>query len=431
MYPNLYYALKDIFGLEAGWTRFINSFGFFVALSFILAALLLTREFIRKEKKGQLTFKEEKKVVGRPASISELAGNFIIGFLLGYKLIGAVIEGSSIADPQEYIFSGEGNIWTGLLLGIGLAAWVWWDRNKQKLDKPEERVIRVWPQNRVGEIVVIAAIAGFLGAKLFHIFENWGEFIKSPAGFILSASGLTFYGGLICAAIALIWYTRKKGISTPHLLDSTAPSLMIAYSVGRIGCQVSGDGDWGVLNAAYTVDANGVMSPGTMEQFRQSVQANADFFAREFGSADAVQHLVFHKPGWLSFLPDWFFAYNYPHNVNEVGSMMANCTGKYCQQLPIPVFPTPLYETIICFLFFLALWFMRKRIKIPGTLFCIYLIMNGLERFFVEKIRVNTHYDILGFQPTQAEIISTLLALSGIAGLIWLRRNKEALPAKK
>ena len=77
---------------------------------------------------------------------------------------------------------------------------------------------------------------------------------RDPMGSLFSFSGLTFYGGLICAALAIWWYARKHGIGFWQLNDATAPGLMLAYAIGRIGCQVSGDGDWGILNSAYITD---------------------------------------------------------------------------------------------------------------------------------------------------------------------------------
>ena len=77
----------------------------------------------------------------------------------------------------------------------------------------------------------------------------------------------------------------------------------------------------------------------------------------------------------------------------------------------------------MCIILFSILWLIRKRITIPGLLFCIYLIMNGIERFFIEKIRVNTEYDILG-GITQAEIISFCLIITGLLfSLFLLRKN--------
>ena len=65
----------------------------------------------------------------------------------------------------------------------------------------------------------------------------------------------------------------------------------------------------------------------------------------------------------------------------------------------------------------------RKKIKAPGALFGLYLIFNGLERFMIEKIRVNTTYDIFGFHPTQAELISTMLMLIG--AWMWIDASKR------
>ena len=88
MYPNLYYAFKDLFGVEWTGLRFINSFGFFVALAFIAAAYVLTLELKRKERDGLLHAEDVKIMVGRPASVSELLVNFLLGFLLGFKILG-------------------------------------------------------------------------------------------------------------------------------------------------------------------------------------------------------------------------------------------------------------------------------------------------------------------------------------------------------
>ena len=125
------------------------------------------------------------------------------------------------------------------------------------------------------------------------------------------------------------------------------------------------------------------------------------------------------KPEWMSFLPDWMWSYNFPHNVINAGIPIEGCTGNFCMQLPNPVWPTAFYETIISIAIFSILWSIRKKIKISGVLFFIYLIFNGVERFFIEKIRINTEYNILG-GITQAEIISFCLIISGIIGMIYL-----------
>jgi len=424
MYPNLYYAFKDLFNIDWKPLRFINSFGFFVALAFILGALTLAAEFKRKGKQSLLQPTEINVVVGKPATITELLLNFLLGFLLGYKILALFIMDSSVTnDPQAFIFSGLGSWPAGIILGLLFAGIKWWEKNKQRLPKPELRKIRFWPHDRVGEITIIALIFGLLGAKLFDIFENWSAFLKEPSSFIFSPAGLTFYGGLICAALAIWFYARKHKIGFWHLNDAAAPALMLAYAIGRIGCQVSGDGDWGIYNSAYVVDTSGKVIPGNVNFFNQSLFAHGQFFLSQFSRLDAVPHLSLAKPSFLQFLPDWVFAYNFPHNVNDTGIPIEGCIGKYCNQLPAAVFPTSLYETVICLILFFILWSLRKKLKVPGTLFAIYLMMNGIERFSIEKIRVNNRLDFLGFHPTQAEVISTLLFLAGLILFIVLRRK--------
>src|SRR5580693_6155898 len=92
MYPNLYYAFSDLFGWAPNWLRFVNSFGFFVALSFIAAAIVLTKELIRKEREGLLHSREEVMLIGKPAGPVELILNFILGFILGFKLVGLFLS---------------------------------------------------------------------------------------------------------------------------------------------------------------------------------------------------------------------------------------------------------------------------------------------------------------------------------------------------
>ncbi len=394
MYPNLYYAFKDLFGVEWKFLRFVNSFGFFVAIAFIISAIVLANELRRKSKQGLFQPTEMQVIVGKPASLTDLALNFLLGFLLGYKILALfIMDNSATEDPQEFIFSTIGSWPAGIGLGLLFAGLKWRDKNRQKLAKPEKRIVRIWPHDRVGEITIIALVFGLLGAKIFDIFEHWSDFLKTPSDYIFSAKGLTFYGGLILAGIAIWWYAKKHKIGFWYLNDAMAPTMMLAYSLGRIGCQVSGDGDWGIPNT---------------------------------------------KPNPFGWLPDWMWSYRFPHNVNEMdpGVMIPGCTDtKFCNQLAVGHYPTAFYEIIICFILFLVIWALRKKIKIPGQLFGLYLMLNGLERFFIEKIRVNERMNILGLHPTQAEVISSLLFLAGL--VIWIvlgqraKKKLSTIPAAK
>jgi prolipoprotein diacylglyceryltransferase len=424
MYPNLYFFLKDALGLSNPpvFTQYINSFGFLVAIAFVVASILLRKEMVRKESLGLLLPLEEKIIIGKPASLTELLANFGFGFLVGYKLLGVFLNDSQV-NPQEYVFSSEGSLVGGLFLGLLFSGLKYYEKKKQALAKPEEKTIKVYPHERVGDITVYAAIAGFLGAKIFDNLENWDRFIQDPIGNLLSPSGLTFYGGLILAATVIILFARSKKIGIRHLIDSAAPALMIAYAIGRMGCHVSGDGDWGIFNSAYTVNAENKIVPAAEWEYHNALMNGGDFtriLIAEHGHMDSIPHANFKG---ISILPNWFWAYNYPHNVNEVGVPIKDCVGSYCNQLSPPVFPTPLYEIVACSLLFVVLWQLRKKITVPGRLFALYLVLNGLERFLVEKIRVNTTYDIWGFHPTQAELISSGLMVFGI--ILWIQFGKK------
>ncbi len=437
MYPNLYYAIKDWFGVEINAFKIFYTFGIFVALAFIVGAYIISRELKRKEKQGLLLPREETITVGKPITLVDILVNGFIGFVFGYKLLGAFLASrDTTIDLQEYIFSMQGSFIGGLILAALLIFLKYREKNKQKLAKPEERVIRIWPHDRVGDIIVLALIFGILGAKLFDNLENWDRFIQNPIANLFSPSGLTFYGGLICAAIAIAIYVVKKGINIWHMADAIAPALMIAYAIGRIGCQVSGDGDWGIYNSAYVSDVPEHVIEASPGDFEKKLNENASYFIegrvrdqdstisavtdRKADSLGNVPHKSFKGP---SFLPTWFFAYTYPHNVNEDGIQLPDCEGKYCRALPQPVFPTSLYEIIMCGGLFLILWAIRKKIKTAGIISGIYLIFTGFERFIIEKIRVNATYTLFGFHPTQAEIISIVLILGGVI-ILLLRRKR-------
>ena len=382
MYPNLYYFFQDIFGIKLGFLQIFQSFGVMVAISFLLAAYFFSKELQLKENAGLINSTDKKYLKGEAPKTSEIVLSAAFGFILFYKLVYIAFNFSAFSgDTQGFILSLTGNFFGGVA-GAALLGWMRYsEMKKAQLEKPEWIVEKFRPYQHVPNMTLIAAVAGILGAKIFHNLENWDEFMRDPVGSLLSFSGLTMYGGLIVAAFSVIYYARKNGITTTHLVDACAPSLMLAYGVGRIGCQMAGDGDWGINNLSA-------------------------------------------KPSWF-FLPDWAWAYTYPHNVNGVGVAMPDCVGKYCAALPSPVFPTPLYEAMICIALFFVLWSVRKKITTPGVLFCIYLILNGVERFFIEKIRINTTYNIFGRPITQAEIISTLLFFLGIAGIFYFRKLEK------
>ena len=379
MYPTISHLIEDLFGINIPLP--IQTFGFWVAIAFLAASYVIKIELQRKEKEGKISIIKIKKIVGLKLKSIDIGIALFSGFLIGFKLIEAILNYEDlVADPQSFILSIRGNLFGGILFAILSLYNKQKENKKQELEKPKEVDQEIHPYELVGNITIIAAVSGIIGAKIFHNLENIQDFLADPIGQIMAFSGLTFYGGLICGAISVVMYCRKYKLNVLHLIDSAAPALMLAYGVGRIGCQMSGDGDWGIVN----------LTP---------------------------------KPEWLNSFPDWIWSYDFPNNVINAGIYIDGCTGRFCSVLPQPVWPTALYEVIMCIILFSILWLIRKRITIPGLLFCIYLIMNGIERFFIEKIRVNTEYDILG-GITQAEIISFCLIITGLLfSLFLLRKN--------
>lgn len=426
MYPDFHYLLERLFHIDVPeWLGLFKTFGLFVALAFLAGAYVLVKDLKRKEQMGLLVPSFTTIEVGKPASTNDLLWAGFTGFLLGYKVGGFYNNWQEISpNPMGYVFSLEGNFVAGILGALLLGFLKYAEKKKEQLPQPQQKRIAIFPHQRITEFVVIAMLAGLVGAKVFNALETWEDFIKNPAENLLASSGLTFYGGLITAAAAITVYAKRLNIPMAHLADSFAPALMLAYGIGRLGCHFAGDGDWGIFNSAYVTELSGNLRAAAPGEYLRALHADPNYLQRmayEFGSIDKIPHLYVAAPSWL---PDWFFAMNYPYNVNNEGIPIMGCVGTYCSVLPVGVFPTPMYEAAICVILFAVLWSLRTKLKHALHLTGIYLIMNGSERFLVEKIRVNYKYDWGFLHPTQAEIISCCFILFGI-GLLLFARNKK------
>jgi len=261
------------------------------------------------------------------------------------------------------------------------------------LPEPKEVSHTVSIADEMGNITTVALLSGFLGAKVFHLLEtpsqiHWNTFIQD----IFTTGGWTFYGGLICGAAGVLIYTTKKGYNWRHVIDAGAPGMMLSYGIGRFGCHFSGDGDWGIANVTPS-----------------------------------------------SFLPDWAWAYKYPHNVlgKDYPGMgmepVPGCSGSYCYQLSTPVYPTPLYEALMALALFALLWFvLRNRNFVAGQLFSIYMLFAGVERFAVETIREHgdSLYRFAGMIFSQAQMISLILIVLGTCGFFLFKNRPLAAISK-
>lgn len=215
----------------------------------------------------------------------------------------------------------------------------------------------------------VMLLAGIAGAKLFSLAEDPGAVLADPVGQVFSGNGFNIIGGLVVATTLGVLVLRRKGIRVAPFLDAAAPAVMLGYAVGRIGCQVSGDGDWGV-------------------------------------AADLAS-----KPGWL---PSWLWAQQYEGNILGV-------------QIPPPgVHPTPLWETAMALVLFGVLWALRRHPFRAGWLFSLWIVLAALERLAIEPFRVNELHGPLAL--SQAQYLSALFLVVGLVGLVRLRARRATAP---
>jgi phosphatidylglycerol---prolipoprotein diacylglyceryl transferase len=99
------------------------------------------------------------------------------------------------------------------------------------------------------EIVFAALFGGVVGARAYYLIQNYSQVKHDLLGSIFSGSGLVWYGGAIGGAIAVLAWMRWRQALNLRMLDMCATALALGYAIGRIGCQVSGDGDYGIRSS--------------------------------------------------------------------------------------------------------------------------------------------------------------------------------------
>jgi phosphatidylglycerol:prolipoprotein diacylglycerol transferase len=377
MFPTLNDLLDYLFHARLPIT--IQTLGFFVALAFVAAYQVFRSEFKRYESLGKIAAVTKTVLAGRPSFIASLLLNLLLGFLLGYKVGGPFFQYEAfVFDPRHYVFSFQGSLIAGVLTAMLFALWVYLEQKdelKIKAVSPVRKVVH--PYQLMSTIVISVGVAGVIGAKLFDVIEHLPALKHNPVNALLKNTGYNYYGGLIFGALTYLYIGHRHGMKLIHLADIGSPGMMLAYGVGRIGCQLAGDGDWGIVN-------------------------------------------VHAKSESLSWLPDWMWSFRYPYNAIDAGIYIRGCNGNHCNQLVQGVFPTPFYEVVLCIGLFFLMWILRKQIVRPGLMFFLYLVLCGAERLLIEFIRINPRYPILGLYLTQAQIIASLMLLGGTIGFFYL-----------
>ncbi|MGH7822169.1 MAG: prolipoprotein diacylglyceryl transferase [Candidatus Binatia bacterium] len=216
-------------------------------------------------------------------------------------------------------------------------------------------------------VVLWAAVGGVVGARIFVIFSDWQGFLDQPLAFLLTGSGFIWYGGLIGGFLSVSAFILRRGLSWLAAVDCIAPALALGQAIGRVGCQISGDGDWGTPTRL----------PWAMRY------------------PDAVI-------GWEA----WTRSQGLPADVT--------------------VHPAPVYETLAYCAIFLLLWRLRDRGLADGSLLWLYLVMASVARFLVEIVRIEP---VVAAGLTQAQWLAIVLALAGTAMLFRATREPRSCEA--
>jgi phosphatidylglycerol---prolipoprotein diacylglyceryl transferase len=212
-------------------------------------------------------------------------------------------------------------------------------------------------------MVVWAAISGIACSRLYSVIDNFSAYMHDPWSIIFSGSGFVWYGGLIGGLLSTYFVARYYKVKFWTAADMAGPALVIGQALGRIGCHLSGDGDWGVP----TTLPWGVAYPNAIVGWNGNTVLKLD----------AQNHLV------SGFFPG------------------------------VRVHPTPIYEAIIYTLIFVFLWSRRKETKVPGHLFDLYLMLAGAARFMVEFLRVNPRV-FMGLSEAQLIAIAMMILGAGL-----------------
>ena len=339
----------------------LTPFGFFLLLAFAAAYVTFRLEYRRKEEDRLIHS------FAGPAHMVHPLLWALLGFCAGAKIVYWWLHRSLyLGTPQDFIFSTHGSGVVGL--ATGLIAWL----VAKRYAFPKGATEQMHPYQLMDYLLLYCGLFGFAGAIVFAKLEN-----LSGHGPFFSFNGLNYYGALIAGALTYLYINKRYGIRPVIAADIGSPGMMLAYAVGRVGCHVAGDGDWGIINEKP-------------------------------------------RPAWI---PEWLWASRYPHNSVHQGMYIPGCTGSNCTVLPTPVYPTPLYEAIICFCLFLLLWSLRRTIKKPGILFAYFAILNGAERFCIEFIRINPRYHLGYWNVSQAQVIALGWMLTGFIVLLLSTRK--------
>jgi phosphatidylglycerol---prolipoprotein diacylglyceryl transferase len=211
-------------------------------------------------------------------------------------------------------------------------------------------------------LVGLPATAGIVGAKLYHVLENPRELVAHPASELFSQFGFAWFGGLIAGIAAFAFLARRYQIPFLRLCDVASPAAALGYGVGRIGCFLSGDGDYGIPTSLPW----GMSFPNGLVPTTERVHPTPLY---ELAAAIVIFLILRHLGS------KWFVA----PAIQESAATHTRTNAGIAHK--------------------------------SGSLFALFLILSGVSRFLVEFIRINPKV-FLGL--TNAQIASLACLLLGL-----------------
>ncbi|MFZ5986076.1 MAG: prolipoprotein diacylglyceryl transferase [Bacillota bacterium] len=246
--------------------------------------------------------------------------------------------------------------WYGIIISIGFITAIFLGmRNSKKFGIDPDNVV---------DLVLFAAPAAIIGARLYYVIFNWGEFNGDIVKIIdIRRGGLAIYGGLIAAVLVTYIFAKVKNIELLKLLDFGIPYFILAQAIGRWGNFVNQEAFGGNTDLPWG------MRSGATRSYLQSLRQSG-----------------------LDVNPE------------------------------LPVHPAFLYESLWNIGVFLFLIWYRKRYKIRGEVFFLYMILYGIGRAWIESLRTDSLY----IGPFRVSLLLSLVFVVVFSIVFIIRRRRNS-----
>jgi len=222
--------------------------------------------------------------------------------------------------------------------------------------------------------IAVPCIAGIIGAKLYHVLETPRDLFADPLHEIFSQFGFAWFGGLLAGLAAFVLLARHYQVPLMEMLDAGSPAAALGYGIGRIGCLLSGDGDYGVPTSLPW----GMSFPNGLVPTADRVHPTPLY---EFFAACLIAWILWRMgTGQIS--------------RAALRQTVRVAIGKGSDAAPVP-FAT-------------------------GKIFAAYLVLTGVARFLVEFIRINPR-SFLGMSNAQTASLACII----LGAILWFASDKR------